>query len=79
MKTTLPGPSIDDAVLRALASAAGLELSPQRCAALQPVVHRTRRMLGALWAVDANETVPADTFDPRWRFCDDKRAGSVAD
>jgi hypothetical protein len=49
-----------------LAAAAGLALSPERCAVVAGALDAFAPLLDSLLAVDVDDTVPPAVFDARW-------------
>lgn len=59
-------PPFDDARLKTLSEAAGLELSAERRAALLPLLNAQLAQLDVLYDIDVEETAPLHSFDARW-------------
>ncbi|MBS61531.1 hypothetical protein [Salinisphaera sp.] len=59
-------PPLDDARLKTLVDAAGLELPPERREVLRPVLDGVLQQLDRLYEVQVDETVPVHSFDARW-------------
>ena len=59
-------PPLDDARLQTLSEAAGLDLSPERRAALLPVLNGQLAQFDVLYEIDVDETAPLHSFDARW-------------
>jgi len=53
--------------IAALAKAARLPMSAERCKVIAPIFSGTLASFDALDAVDLGETPPTNSFDPRWR------------
>jgi Asp-tRNA(Asn)/Glu-tRNA(Gln) amidotransferase C subunit len=49
-----------------LAAAAGLALSPERCAVVAGALDAFAPLLDSLSAVDVDDAVPPEVFDARW-------------
>lgn len=59
-------PALDDARLTTLSESAGLDLSPERRAALLPALDGLLQQFDVLYDVDVDETAPLHSFDARW-------------
>lgn len=62
----MSSPPFDDARLKTLSEAAGLELSAERRAALLPLLNAQLAQLDVLYDIDVEETAPLHSFDARW-------------
>lgn len=59
-------PPLDDARLSLLSEHAGLDLSPERRAALLPALDGLLQQFDVLYDVEVDETAPLHSFDARW-------------
>lgn len=59
-------PPLDDTRLTTLSESAGLDLSPERRAALLPALDGLLQQFDVLHDVEVDETAPLHSFDARW-------------